>query len=371
MNSLIKPFTILNIFVLIFILSCFSFFIDKSWAEIKPASTQSYKISYVLNGGKNNTNNPVNYNGSKTIALKNPTKKGYTFQGWYLDSNFTKKITTIAKGSKGNKKLYAKWIINPPLTGLSGRANLNNHIKTFKNRYKNSLKNGIALVGSSSFARWNVANEFEAVGWNLQKVYNCSVSGARISDFSSNNEYIKLIASFQPSIVIIYGSNDLGVSSNDATKNKALTDKLIKDIDSLISKISAKCSKKPTFIVIGSTKTPKDYINAYKNKTNSSNSCIAWDRIDIYNNKLKQYANKKSNIIYYNIAKDFEYKDAKNRMIFYIDQNKKQIANIKEIMAGTKTLKLFEKDNAHPSTLAYKTIWKKLVQFAVLKTKNN
>ena len=69
-----------------------------------------YTISYNLNKGKNNKNNPTSYNiTTKTIKLKNPTRKGYTFAGWYSDKKCTKKVTQIKKGSTGNITLYAKW----------------------------------------------------------------------------------------------------------------------------------------------------------------------------------------------------------------------------------------------------------------------
>ncbi len=69
-----------------------------------------YTITYNLNKGKNNKNNPSSYNvTTKTIKLKNPTRKGYTFKGWYSDKKCTKKVTQIKKGSTGNVTLYAKW----------------------------------------------------------------------------------------------------------------------------------------------------------------------------------------------------------------------------------------------------------------------
>ena len=70
----------------------------------------TYTITYKLNGGTNKKKNPDNYTvTTSTIKLKNPTKKGYTFVGWYSDKKCTKKVTTIKKGSTGNKTLYAKW----------------------------------------------------------------------------------------------------------------------------------------------------------------------------------------------------------------------------------------------------------------------
>lgn len=69
-----------------------------------------YKITYKLNGGKNAKKNPTSYTyKTSTIKLKNPTRKGYVFKGWYLDKKYKKRVTAINKGSSGNKTLYAKW----------------------------------------------------------------------------------------------------------------------------------------------------------------------------------------------------------------------------------------------------------------------
>ena len=71
----------------------------------------TYKITYKLNGGKNSKSNPKKYSvTTKTTKLKAPTRKGYTFKGWYQDKKFKKKVTQIKKGSTGNITLYAKWV---------------------------------------------------------------------------------------------------------------------------------------------------------------------------------------------------------------------------------------------------------------------
>lgn len=41
-----------------------------------------YKIAYNLNGGTNNSSNPSYYNVLYGVSLKNPTRVGYTFDGW-------------------------------------------------------------------------------------------------------------------------------------------------------------------------------------------------------------------------------------------------------------------------------------------------
>ena len=69
-----------------------------------------YNITYHLNGGTNDANNPATYNIEQTLALKEPTKTGYTFEGWYLQSDFSgDKVTQIAQGTTGDIALYAKW----------------------------------------------------------------------------------------------------------------------------------------------------------------------------------------------------------------------------------------------------------------------
>ena len=70
-----------------------------------------YYLSYSLNGGTNSPANPSSYTIEDTITLKEPTKSGYTFKGWYSDANFTTKVTSISKKT-GNIPLYAKWEVN-------------------------------------------------------------------------------------------------------------------------------------------------------------------------------------------------------------------------------------------------------------------
>lgn len=81
---------------------------DGSGVSASCQVTCGYKITYKLNKGTNNADNPSVYYKEK-VTLKKPARKGYTFQGWYTDKNFKKKITGIAKTSKKNITVYAKW----------------------------------------------------------------------------------------------------------------------------------------------------------------------------------------------------------------------------------------------------------------------
>lgn len=70
-----------------------------------------YTIEYILDNGTNASDNPNNYTIEDNIVLQNPTKTGYTFIGWYLDSNYSTKIETIVSMNV-NLILYAKFIPN-------------------------------------------------------------------------------------------------------------------------------------------------------------------------------------------------------------------------------------------------------------------
>ena len=73
----------------------------------------TYNINYELADGLNHLSNPSSYTiETNTIILSAPTKEGYTFEGWYSDSNFTNYVSEITIGSIGNLTLYAKWNIN-------------------------------------------------------------------------------------------------------------------------------------------------------------------------------------------------------------------------------------------------------------------
>jgi len=72
----------------------------------------TYGITYTLDEGKNNEDNPESYTvETATVVLKKPSKTGYVFDGWYYDSKFTQSATQITQGSTGDKTLFAKWTI--------------------------------------------------------------------------------------------------------------------------------------------------------------------------------------------------------------------------------------------------------------------
>ncbi len=69
-------------------------------------------ITYHLDGGENNPNNPETVNIGKSVNLQNPAKNGYTFKGWYSNSAFKgSKVKKLTGKQDTNYNLYAKWVL--------------------------------------------------------------------------------------------------------------------------------------------------------------------------------------------------------------------------------------------------------------------
>jgi len=74
------------------------------------SQNKTYTITYELDGGVNSEYNPANYDmTSGNIILRNPSRTGHSFEGWYKDAKYTDRITTIPLGNTGDITLYAKW----------------------------------------------------------------------------------------------------------------------------------------------------------------------------------------------------------------------------------------------------------------------
>ncbi|MBS4219173.1 InlB B-repeat-containing protein [Bacillus sp. FJAT-49711] len=69
-----------------------------------------YNVSYESNGGSGISSEKVNYEEKATKPV-DPTKKGYTFAGWYSDALF-KNLYDFQTNIISDVKLYAKWTIN-------------------------------------------------------------------------------------------------------------------------------------------------------------------------------------------------------------------------------------------------------------------
>ena len=90
------------------------------WDNIKLTNIQSdmtvtaiktpirYSIFYMLDGGVNG-DNPEEYTIEDKVTLKDPSRVGYEFDGWYTDRDFENLVSGISLGETGQKTFYAKW----------------------------------------------------------------------------------------------------------------------------------------------------------------------------------------------------------------------------------------------------------------------
>ncbi|WP_180272692.1 DUF5722 domain-containing protein [Konateibacter massiliensis] len=69
----------------------------------------TYDIIYKLNGGTNSVDAPETFIGGETVTLPIPSKKGFQFDCWYLDSNYATPITIISTNTASDVTVYAKW----------------------------------------------------------------------------------------------------------------------------------------------------------------------------------------------------------------------------------------------------------------------
>ena len=76
--------------------------------EIIPTT---FTITYVLNGGVNDVDNPTEFTVGEEIILFDPTKDDEAFGGWYFDESLTQLADEESITREGkNITLYAKWV---------------------------------------------------------------------------------------------------------------------------------------------------------------------------------------------------------------------------------------------------------------------
>lgn len=72
-------------------------------------AVNTYTITYI-DAEVENTN-PTSYTYGNSFYLKNLTRTGYTFGGWYLDDEYTLPIYSVSSTTYGDLVLYAKWTV--------------------------------------------------------------------------------------------------------------------------------------------------------------------------------------------------------------------------------------------------------------------
>lgn len=173
---------------------------------------REYKITYVLNGGTNPSDAIYSYTKVSNITLKNPTREGYTFLGWYKESNFVNRVTKIEKGTTGNKTFYAKWKFDAYLITyvLNGGVNPINAATSYKYDEEVELPTP-ARVG------------YEFKGWYTDSALTHKINKIESGSTGNKTLYAKW-EKIQYSITYVL---DGGVNPNNSPSSYTVTDEVI------------------------------------------------------------------------------------------------------------------------------------------------
>lgn len=129
--------------------------IDSNATFVAHWSILLYDINYILNGGVNDPDNQSTYSYFDEITIKDPTKTGYQFDGWYVNNE--KFDGVINKGSTGNIDLEARWIPHKnELTVASEDSNLGT----------TSIVSGSGYTGETIVVKAEPAEGYIFLGWD-------------------------------------------------------------------------------------------------------------------------------------------------------------------------------------------------------------
>lgn len=114
----------------------------------------NYTITLELTGGNYDGDTTISYNAeSSTITIGEPTRKGYSFEGWYEDGvGGLRKTITISTGTIYNKTFTAKWI-----------GNTNQIIYNGNGATSGSMENQLVKTGDTFYV---LDCAFEKIGYN-------------------------------------------------------------------------------------------------------------------------------------------------------------------------------------------------------------
>ena len=206
---------------------------------------QLYSITYVLNGGVNNTNNIMMLDEGSSFDLYGAAKNGFSFEGWYLESSFANKINNIQNISS-NITLYANYTINNYTISYS----LYGGINSIKNPSIYTIEDSITLYSPSK-------EGYTFKGWYLESGFK-----NKITTISGKYENVELHAKFNPNEYTAYLNSNGGVMSD----NKKYT---VTFIDYLMSSSGSKSSYS-VIVNGGSSFNPYNYFSTSNYNCNAT-----------------------------------------------------------------------------------------------------
>lgn len=171
----------------------------------------SYKITYELNGGINSKDAVTTYTNDQKIVLSEPTRSGYKFLGWYTESTFENRVTSIEKGSNEDKTFYAKWelAIYNITYNLNGGENPNDIVTSY------TINDNIVLPTPTR-------KGYEFIGWYTESSFKNKVTSIEEGSTEDKTFYAKWTAI---KYTIIYNLNE-GINPENAALGFTVEDEV-------------------------------------------------------------------------------------------------------------------------------------------------
>ena len=168
-----------------------------------------FKITYVLDGGVNNPKNKYTFTEDEYVALRDPTKDGYIFLGWYETADFSgEAIKVWYEGEKTSDViLYAKWIKGYKITYvLNGGVN-SPYNPTFYTEDEYYVNVEAPTKDGYIFAGWYETEDFSSE--KITQFYNFS---ERKADVTLYAKWIEL----EPGSIFLSGLNGVNWAGSES-----------------------------------------------------------------------------------------------------------------------------------------------------------
>lgn len=173
----------------------------------------NYNIKYSLNGGINNESNPATYNVESELNIQQPTKVGYEFLGWEVNSSEELILDlVIGKGMINDLSLVAKWNANEYVLSFNSNGGDTTHedqIVVYDSEYSLPIPSKVGY----SFEGWYINSDLIKDGvWNIAS--NCCL----IAKWKPNDNTKYIVRHYEQNIEddeytlikedILYGTSD-------------------------------------------------------------------------------------------------------------------------------------------------------------------
>lgn len=180
----------------------------------------TYEIHYENMDGVDEFLGAESYIYGEKVKLLNPTKYGYKFLGWYSDSAFTKKVTSINTKLLGGISLYANWKQNEYSVILNNNLPKNETVKDFIEITSYDVKGGNGERVAQVTSQYTVSQKYEFIGWNTKKDgKGIQIGDNGLIDNLTEGTSIVLYAQWQAVGATIQYE---GISADDINKNPSI-----------------------------------------------------------------------------------------------------------------------------------------------------